>query len=303
MKVLLKGPILRAGVRAGVPVGGILTIQALHHVRRMRGGAQAQLMCCSDRHLYVVKFQNNPQHLRVLANSLLATRLAEYIGLPVPRTEVIEVGEWLIQHTPDLRIQLADRSIACLPGLQFGSRYVIDPPGGQVLDYLPDALLPRVRNLGDFAGALALDKWTCNVDVRQAVFSRKAGEWRYTATFIDQGHCFNAGEWSFPDSPLQGVHARNEVYTGVTGWESFEPWLSRIEGLDESVMWACAGAIPPEWYASQREALDRLLETLLKRRTKVRDRITEFRESSRRPFPRWVEDPGRKRFWVLAPSA
>ena len=49
--------------------------------------------------------------------------------------------------------------------------------------------------------------------------------------FIDQGYCFNAGEWDFPDSALRGVFARNFVYQHVCGWESFEPWLSRIENF------------------------------------------------------------------------
>ena len=57
-----------------------MPVEAVQHVRRMRGGAQAHLMRADDRHFYVVKFQNNPQHLRVLANELLATRLAESIG-------------------------------------------------------------------------------------------------------------------------------------------------------------------------------------------------------------------------------
>jgi len=247
-------------------------------------------MRAEDGHYYVVKFQNNPQHLRVLANELLATRIAERIGLPVPRTEVIEVHDWLVEHTPDLSIQLAGQTIACRPGLQFGSQYVVDPLDGQVLDYLPDLLLPRVRNLEAFAGILALDKWTCNANGRQAAFWRKSRERRYTATFIDQGYCFNAGEWSFPDSPLRGVYARNEVYAGVTGWESFEPWLSRIETLDENAVWRCAEAIPPPWYSSEWDALNKLLESLLKRRTRVRELIADFRKSSRQPFPNWREN-------------
>ena len=64
-------------------------------------------MRCSDNSFYVVKFCNNPQHRRVLANELLATRLAEQAGLPVPATAVVEVGEWLVKHTPELHIQLA----------------------------------------------------------------------------------------------------------------------------------------------------------------------------------------------------
>ena len=64
-------------------------------------------MRCSDGQFYVVKFLNNPQHLRVLTNEMFATRLAERVGLPVPVTQVVEVGEWLIEHTPELHVQLA----------------------------------------------------------------------------------------------------------------------------------------------------------------------------------------------------
>src|SRR5947209_20463456 len=92
-------------------------VEAVQHVRRMRGGAQGHLMRCSDGHFYVVKFQNNPQHLRVLANEMLATRLAERVGLPVPVTDVISVDEWLVEHTPELSIQLAHSTIGCAAGL------------------------------------------------------------------------------------------------------------------------------------------------------------------------------------------
>ena len=80
------------------------------------------MMRCSDGNFYVVKFRNNPQHLRVLANELLATRLAEAAGLPVPSTEVVEVGDWLVENSSDLNIQLSGSVIRCQPGLQFGAR-------------------------------------------------------------------------------------------------------------------------------------------------------------------------------------
>ena len=80
--------------------------QAVEQVRRMRGGAQAQLMRCGDEAHYVVKFQNNPQGLRILANELLGTRLAARLGLPVAAGEVVEVREELIAHTEDLVMQL-----------------------------------------------------------------------------------------------------------------------------------------------------------------------------------------------------
>ncbi len=36
-------------------------------------------MRCADNNYYVVKFQNNPQHTRVLVNDWLGTRLAEML--------------------------------------------------------------------------------------------------------------------------------------------------------------------------------------------------------------------------------
>ncbi|HWR34733.1 MAG TPA: HipA family kinase [Clostridia bacterium] len=254
----------------------------------MRGGAQSHLMRCSDGNFYVVKFQNNPQHLRVLANELLATRLAEKVGLPVPATEVVSVSEWLIEHTPELRVELVHGATCCKAGLQFGSRFVVPPMEGLVYDYLPEHMLDKVRNLETFAGMLALDKWTCNSNGRQAAFWKKSRERKWTVSFIDQGYCFNAGEWTFPDSPLRGVYARNDVYRQVTGWESFQPWLGRIEGIDDRVVWECAEAVPPEWYGETDDMM-RLIELLLKRRSRVAELILAFRDSSRQPFPNWVD--------------
>jgi hypothetical protein len=52
-----------------------MCISAVQHLRRLRGGAQSHLLRASDGASYVTKFQNNPQHIRVLANEMLATRL------------------------------------------------------------------------------------------------------------------------------------------------------------------------------------------------------------------------------------
>ncbi len=264
-----------------------MALIAVQHIRKMRGGAQAHLMRAADGNFYVVKFQNNPQHIRVLANDLLASKLGLRIGLPMPEAEVIEVGDWLVEHTPELAVELGGKKLACQPGLQFGSRYIVEPQKGQVLDYLPESLLPGVRNLQDFAGALAFDKWTCNADGRQAVYWRSAQKSGYRAAFIDQGYCFNDGEWVFRDAPLRGVHFSNQVYTRVRGWESFEPWLSVIEALDASAIGEIASAVPPEWYDGDWDALEKLVESLATRRTGVRQLITEFRYSSRQPFPNW----------------
>jgi len=202
-------------------------LYALQHVRRMRGGSQAHLLRASDGAFYVTKFQNNPQHVRALANEMLATRLGQWLGLPVPKVEVIEVSDWVIANSSEMRVDVGGLAQPCSCGRRLASLH--PDLERQVFDYLPETMLARVSNLEDFARCIVLDKWTANSDGRQAIFVRKPRGRKYRASFIDQGYCFNAGEWSFPDSPLRGIYSRNRVYAGVTGWESFEPALSRAE--------------------------------------------------------------------------
>lgn len=266
-------------------------LNAVQVISRLRGGAQSRLMLCDDRNLWVVKFKNNPQHLRVLANELMATRMAESIGLSVPVAGIVNVSESLISSSPGSYVDL---EVGCRKayssGLQFGSKFVGGMMPKQVVESLIDEQLLNVLNLEQFAGILAFDKWAGNCDGRQAVYRRNGRERGYSAVFIDQGYCFNMGEWSFPDAPLKGVFARACVYSAVTGWDSFEPWLSRIEQFDPQVLWQIAEAVPPEWYGGDCLQLETLVETLVRRRSRVRELIGQFRRSDRVPFPHWKHD-------------
>src|SRR5262249_22121711 len=143
-------------------------------------------------------------------------------------------SDWLIANSPELRIEDAVKSSPCASGLQLASRYAADPEQDHVFDYLPETMVQRVQNLEDFCRVLTFDKWTSNSDGRQAVFVKRRAARLYQAMFIDQGYCFNAGEWTFSDSPLRGAFARNYVYEHVGGWSSFEPTLCRIENVASS---------------------------------------------------------------------
>jgi hypothetical protein len=285
-------------------------LHAMEQIRRMRGGAQSHLMRCSDGYnhdlYYVVKFQNNPQHRRILVNELLGTRLAARLGLPTTAAAIVEVSEELIRLTPDLAMEMPRSRIPCQPGLQFGSRYPADPRKLTLHDFLPDQQLREVRNLHDFAGMLVFDKWTCNTNGRQTVFLRDLADDSvravsppearqgsdlagagYKTLMIDQGFCFNAGEWNFPDAPLRGLYARNRVYEGVTGMESFGPWIARAENLSDRAMGELAREIPPQWYEDDYDALSRLLEQFARRSARLPELLLATKKSSRQPFPNW----------------
>jgi hypothetical protein len=263
-------------------------LHAVEHIRRMRGGAQAHLMRCDDNSYYVVKFQNNPQHTRVLANEVLGTVLAGRLGLPTLPFAVVEVRQDLIRLTEDLVMQVGLSRTPCKAGLQFGSRYPGDPAETTVFDYLPDETLAEIENQEDFLGMLVFDKWTCNTNGRQTVFFREPGRSQYQTTMIDQGFCFNAGEWNFPDAPLRGLYGRARVYNSVSAMSSFDRWITRLEKqISTDDLDVAAKQIPPEWYAFDMDALYALLERLERRRPQVRAQIEQARDSSRQPFPNW----------------
>jgi hypothetical protein len=105
---------------------------------------------------------------------------------------------------------------------------------------------------------------------------------------IDEGFCFNAGEWNFPDAPLRGIYHRQTVYENVRGTEAFEPWLERISRISEEALEEAGSEIPPEWYEDDYDSLYRMLEQLYRRRTLVAELIRLAWKSSRNPFPNWT---------------
>lgn len=264
-------------------------IRANEYIRPMRGGSQAQLLSDDSGGQWVVKFLNNPQHPRVLANEWIASNLARAIGLTVPDFEIMDVPAAMIERNSAMAFRCGGKPVKPTPGPAFASRLPTDDPAVPVYDYLPEPALENVVNLAEFAGVLTVDKWLCQCDGRQVVFCRPKPRAHMRAYFIDWGFAFNAGDWNFPDSPLRGVYSRNCAYQNVTSWDAFEPWLSRIEQFSEAKLHAIMAGIPAEW--SSAEELARLEASILARRTVVRDLIESVRLSARAPFENWRSSP------------
>jgi hypothetical protein len=257
----------------------------VEHIRRMRGGSQAHLMR-SGHDYYVVKFQGNPQGTRILVNDLLGTYLATFLGLPTSPSVVCDVKQELIRLTPDMHFELKTRNVTCTAGLQFASKYACNPHRSMVLDMLPDDQLRVVSNLKAFLGMLVFDKWTCNTDGRQVIFYRPKPDSTFRAVMIDQGFCFNACEWNFPDTPRRSLYYRRCVYESVLSMDDFEPWLLKLEsGLGQETLLNAASRVPREWYESNSQAVQHLLETLDRRRGRVRQLLWETLKSSPETFP------------------
>jgi HipA-like kinase len=265
-------------------------VRAVEFIRRMRGASQPQLLRADDGAYYVVKFSNNPQHPRILANEMFAARLGLLLNLPVREPAFVDVPPELVAGNPQMEFEIGTRRVRCVAGLQFGSSYPGQPGQSLVVDFLPDRLLRRVDDLTPaFLGAFVLDKWTCNCDGRQMIFTRPAAEESapYAPWLIDHGFCFNDGDWNFPDSPIRCIYPRRLVYESVRGFQSFEPFLSRVENLEARQVEECAEGIPEEWCGDRPGEIHALVERLYERRRRVRQGLLDARNSDLRPFPNW----------------
>jgi hypothetical protein len=275
-----------------------MPVEATRLVRKMRGGAQAHLLECGDGHFYVVKFRNNPQHRRILINEWIASVFLNYLQISAPPAAIVNLSAEFLESNPEVHIQLGTRHLAVEPGWHFGSRYPGDPAKVMVYDFLPDLLLDKVVNVGEFLGVLAFDKWMGNADARQSIFFRaRLRQWSpgpeqapragFVAHMMDHGYVFDGPHWIFPDSPLQGLYFRPNVYQNVRSWDDFEPWLDRVVYFPEEVVDEAQKQIPPDWLAEDAAALEAMLAKLMSRRKRVPDLIRESRRGRVNPFPEW----------------
>jgi hypothetical protein len=273
-----------------------MPLNAVRHIRKMRGGAQSHLLQADDGHYYVVKFRNNPQHRRVLVNELIAWEFLDYLKIAAPRAEVIQVSPEFLAANPDVYLTVGARRVAVETGRHFGSLFPGDPLTLAVYDFLPDALLAQICNLSDFRAILVFDRWIGNGDGRQSIFYRarvsdpftRQGRPGFVASMIDHGFAFNGPNWDFPESPLYGLYARPLVYRDVRSLDDFQPWLDLAMNFPEEVVDRALKGVPREWIDGDEEELERVLEELLRRRSRLPELIASAREGRSNPFPNWT---------------
>ena len=276
-----------------------MPVHARRFLRKMRGGAQSHLIEANDGRFYVVKFKNNPQHRRILVNEWLASRFLRYLQIATPETAIVEVSAQFLRENPEVCISLGRSRLEVEPGWHFGSCFPGDPAKVAVYDFLPDVLLSQVVNQREFLGMLAFDKWTANADSRQAIFVRaRVREFvrasvehplrvGFVALMMDHGYVFDGPQWAYRDSPIQGLYFRTQIYESVRGWDDFQPWLDQIVHFPEDVIDEALKTLPPDWVAGEEDALNDLLENLMRRRNRVADLLRDCTTGRVKAFPNW----------------
>ncbi len=276
-----------------------MPVNARHFIRKMRGGAQSHLLEADDGHYYIVKFQNNPQHRRILVNEWIACEILSHLQISAPEHRLIVLSRDFLDKNPDIRLETGNRQIPVEPGWHFGSRHPGTPNSTAIYDFIPDALLSQVANADQFLAALVFDRWVANADARQSIFFRaQLKDWLarpgipprkmgFVALMIDHGFSFNGPNWDFPESAITGLFNRRLVYAGVRSIDDFEPWLHRVMNFPEEVLDRALSQIPPDWIGEDELALTKMLERLLERRRRIADLVYACRKAPGDLFPLW----------------
>lgn len=266
----------------------------------MRGGAQAHLIEANDGAFYVVKFRNNPQHRRILINESIAASILNHLQIATPEWQFVSLSPEFLAANPEISLNLGNHKTGVESGWHFGSKLPGDPSTLAIYDFVPDALLSQVANADQFRAVLVFDRWVANADGRQTVFfrahlrdwlanpgvpPRKVG---FVVSMIDHGYAFNGPHWYLPESAITGLYPRRMVYESVKSIEDFDPWLSRVLSFPEAVIDRALRQIPPEWVEGDDEALELLMEDLMRRRKRIAELMEECRSAPGNPFPRWT---------------
>jgi hypothetical protein len=277
-----------------------MPINARRFIRKMRGGAQAHLLEADDGDYYIVKFQNNPQHRRILVNEFVAAGIPTHLQIACPGHVIIRLSAEFIAANPEVHLQTGTRRQAIEPGWHFGSRHPGNPELMAVYDFIPDSLLNQVANAEQFLAVLAFDRWVANADGRQSIFFRaQLKDWLarpgipprklgFVALMIDHGFAFNGPHWDFPDSAVAGLYPRRIVYDNVRSLDDFQPWVERIQNFPAEVFDRILRQLPPPWIEDDGSQLEGLFESLLRRRPRITQLLEECRKAPANPFPRWV---------------
>lgn len=122
-----------------------------------------------------------------------------------------------------------------------------------------------------------------NIDTRQAIFYRDLSR-RWQVEFIDHGHTFGGAFWQFVNTFGWGTFADSTVYRSENVLQSMESWIERARTLPDSVFATAYSCVPEEWIDADADALQRLIEQLIRRRIILHRIIEHAIAHERSPF-------------------
>jgi hypothetical protein len=219
-------------------------VEALLHMRKLRGGSQPILVRANDGFFYVVKFLNNLQGPNVLFNEAVGTALFTLAGLPTPEWRPVYVTEEFIERNPSCWMETEDGRLKPQAGWCFGSRFLCTRNSG-LFELLPQRSFIRISNRRDFWTVWVIDALCGHTDNRQTLFLQRKSM-RLGAYFIDHGHLFGGAHGVDCPSFLASRYLDPRIYALASARDA-DDIVNRIQSLDLAQLAKIVGGLPEEW--------------------------------------------------------
>ena len=223
-----------------------------------RGNSQPQQFVLSGGlGLCAVKFQQNPQGPRMLANEWIGYGLAGLLGIRHAPYGLVQVSTESLPDTGRLLITDDDGDeVSLLPGIHFYSKW-LEPASDLTFEDLKLAGL--VSDLGMLAGVAVLDMlvahWDRKLGNPNLLMVREQG--RASLYLMDMGMSFGSAIWglgdllspALPDTAFALPYSRppDQLFSQVRSLQQFEPYLEAVGGLTRMQIQELVDGLPEEW--------------------------------------------------------
>lgn len=140
------------------------TLRALSYLRPLNRQTSEHLFLASDGNSYAVDLDDTWGNESSMLNAL-GGRLCQFAGIETGAPALLRVD--LDALTTTMAV-----TTSCAGGVFLGKRYPVDPATSAIYDFIPDSLLPKVENRGDFWKLIPIDMWLGNLQASKVLFYR-----------------------------------------------------------------------------------------------------------------------------------
>lgn len=213
------------------------------------------VMCDDD--IYVVKFMQNPEGLRVLANEYIGAKIAEILHLPLASPSIVEVDDDFVTHYgKQISLHVGEEISA---GIHFGTKKV-----KKIYPITNSAMLQAARNIDIIPEVVLFDHWICNTDRESNGGNLLFDASKMEVVVIDHTHAFDLGPiWTATDLRQrigEGFRPFNmsgfvykKLVLHIKGNNPFHRILDKMSRVTDDHLWDIISTVPLEWGVTEEE--------------------------------------------------
>ncbi|MDA1987406.1 MULTISPECIES: HipA family kinase [Bacillus cereus group] len=221
------------------------------HKEITNGVTKPYIITCDNSEQYVVKFKENPEGKRILANEYVCAKIAEILELPLASPSLVQVNEEFIEDFGEQISKHTEEDVTV--GLHFGTKRI-----KKAFQISSAGMLELAKNIECIPGIILFDQLVCNCDRECNGGNLLFDQSKMEIVVLDHTHAFDIGPlWDEHNlnfkigeafKPLQpDGYVYRKLIPHVKGHNPFNSILEKMERLDDNSLWNIINNIPEEW--------------------------------------------------------